>query len=484
MMSKKQYIILISFFIILRIATIISYSDTNWYYGMAASQFAIAEAAYNGHSFSQDLQLNLDVQAKAWEEKVFIPIEQWKNIKKSGVYTTFPAKDLPGYGYLIAYTSMWFGHELTSVYAFSIQILLELLSLMLFLYCISLLFGGQIAFLSGLIYLFAYPFIWPVASLPMRDIFVMGTYSFVIGASIIFFRYQNRLSIYITIALLLLAALILWVRPSGYYYFFFVLPLILLFKQISIKKRLAFCLLTAIIALSVFGLPYKAFDLKYYCVKNTDILGRGLWEGMGIIPNNPYGFVLNDEALIPWVEKQGYKGVEYSSPKMNMILGKYAREIIKQDPVYYLSTISKRCAYIRETPLISVYATSNCQKSNLSQSIVVLLNTCLDSIYGPEYGKYFFFWGIVFTILLFYYLRNKRIEFLLLLTPLIYSLMYQIPTHFEYRYLAPAAWVLILPFAFIVKFIASSIKTWLDKSDYFNYGFPNDSDIKDSGLNA
>lgn len=40
-------------FVVVRVLTVLAYRNTLDYYGMIAGQFAIAEAAYNGHAFAK-----------------------------------------------------------------------------------------------------------------------------------------------------------------------------------------------------------------------------------------------------------------------------------------------------------------------------------------------------------------------------------------------------------------------------------------------
>lgn len=302
----KKLLIIAAMFIIVRLLIILAYKDTYYYYGMVSSQFAIAEAAYKGHWFSQDEYLVKTVVSEASKAKRYIPIEDWKKYPKSGKYTTFPAQDLPGFGYIIALTSKYFDHELTSKYAFAVQIIIEMIAILIFVYCVHMVFGERVAFFSGLLYVFAYPFIWPIASQPMRDIFVMAIYSFCIAAFFIFSRKSDTFSYLATYFLVAMSSVLLWVRPFGYYFFFVISPLIFFIRNKSTLSRLMFFFIVIILPVLIFGYQFKQFNVKHYGVADTHVLGRALWEGMGIVKDNPYGFVLDDGALVPWV-KNFYK---------------------------------------------------------------------------------------------------------------------------------------------------------------------------------
>ena len=118
-----------------RIATVFAYRDTLYYYGMISHQFGIAEAAYRGHWFAHDGTLSGAALSEAKRQGRYIPLEEWGSLPASGRYSTFPAADLPGLGYLIAFTSRWFDDHLTTRWAMGIQVLVETASVLLFVAC-------------------------------------------------------------------------------------------------------------------------------------------------------------------------------------------------------------------------------------------------------------------------------------------------------------------------------------------------------------
>lgn len=457
-MAKKITIIVI-LFLIVRILTTLAYKDTYYYYGMVANQFEIADASYYGHDFSFDSSLGGNVMSEANKTNRYIPIEDWKNYPRSNHYTTFPAQDLPGFGYLIAWTSKMFSTELTSRYAFAIQIFVELLSLLMFLVCISWVFGNRVAFIAGLLYIFAYPFIWPLASQPMRDIFVIGVYSSCLMAFFLFIKREGVLSCLGVMGLIIVASILLWVRPSGYYFFFITAPFALFFKNKKFSHRIAFVLASFLIPMIIFGYQFKQFNIKYYGVADTSVVGRGMWEGMGIIKDNPYGFVLDDGALVPWVKSQGYD-YAYSSPEMNKLLGSYAKKVIDEDPSYYIKTVLKRIESILILPLsISPpFKVKNYGDSELSFYEFYKKYPMSFAYKGIQwfFSLSFFYLGLLFSVLMFKSNKGKRLSLIILLTPFIYSLSVQIPIHFETRGMAVGAWVLVIPFAYYLDKLINS----------------------------
>lgn len=455
----------------MRFLTILAYKNTAYYYDMVAVQFGIAEAAYHGHAFSYDEKLFDTLLTESNTTRRYIPLEDWAKYARSGEYRTFPARDLPGFGYLIALTSKLFDRELTTKYAFAIQIMIEMSSVLVFAYCVYLVLGARIALLSGLLYIFGYPFIWPLASQPMRDIFVLAIYSSYIAAFFIFLRRNDVYSYAAATMLVILSACLLWFRPAGYYFYFLISPLIFFANKKSIRARWSFFAITILLPVLLFTLPLRGFNIRHYGMTDTDLIGRALWEGMGIIKDNPYGFVLDDNALVPWVKEYYKKDVSYSSPEMNRLLGNYAREIIQKDPLFYARTVLTRSLTMIISPLIiprtgpmNLSKIMGFKQSELPFMTYVtkypkdfILNLCRYILFDG-YGVIFFYAGVLLAFLMFRQIINIRLEMLILMAPLFYTLVTQIPLHFEHRYLATGAWVLILPLAWYVDKLISDRK--------------------------
>ena len=101
----------------------------------------------------------------------------------------------------------------------------------------------------------------------------------------------------------------------------------------------------------VFGLPLRRFNLKYYGVADTQAIGRTVWEHMGIVPDNPYGFAMDDAAMLPWIKSHYGRDVEYASPEMNRLLSEYVWTVIRRDPWYFARTVALSCVDMLRTPL-------------------------------------------------------------------------------------------------------------------------------------
>jgi hypothetical protein len=447
-MGRKLAVISLAFLLV-RSLTAFAYRDTLYYYGMITHQYAIAEAAWSGHGFAHDPVLSGGALSEAKRQGRHIPLEEWSRLPRSGRYVTFPAADLPGLGYLIAWTSRLLGGELTTRYALALQVLVELLSVLAFTLCAARALGSRVALGSALVYVLAYPFIWPIASLPMRDVFILGTYASWIAAVFLFlYRPQPRVWPAIA-ALLTLGSLLLWVRPHGYYFFLVLLPLVLGSRQRSLRARAALALALVLVPWLSFGRPLRQFNLRHYGVAETDALGRTLWQHMGIAQPNPYGFTLPDEGMLPFIRSRHGKEVEYASPEMNRLLGDYARRVMREDPLYYLKTVALACLEMLKTPVdfVPPFPLVEYGSSGLTPAEYAGAHPFAFAFkaFNRVFLAVFFYGGVFLTVRLARRLPRARLPLAVLMSPLAYATLVQAATHFESRYMATAAWVLVLP---------------------------------------
>jgi len=432
-------------------AGVVSYYESIgyfYYYGMVSNQYAIAEAAFNGHFNSEDFGLKKAVRTEAFERGRPTPIEEWKNYPKTGKYTTFPAQDLPGYGYIIAYTSRWFGGELTSRYAFAVQLAAEFAAMMSLAACAGAMLGGRAALRFGLFYIFLFPFIWPLAFQPMRDIFNFAVASFGVAAFFVYSRGKGSGSFCGAAALLILSSLLLWVAPRDYYFIFLLAPAAFFAADRTLASKAAFAALCVAVPAAVFGVPYRNFNMAHYGTPDTATIGRGLWEGMGIVDENKYGFKLDDSAMLPFLKERGYENVSYGSPEMNRLLGEHAISVIKEDPGFYLKTILVRSIQTARNPLPMFYQQRNPRsESGLSYSEYVRKNP-FDAAMGIAQNAWalaVFHLGLIFSAAMIFARRGRRAETFVFVFPVWYLLATTLPLHFEARYMAAGAPALIAP---------------------------------------
>lgn len=442
-------------FLAVRAVTVWAYGKnaTLYYYGQVSGQFAIADALWHGHVFAEDRALSAAACRKADAEGRFIPIKEWEALPRSGEYKTFPAVDLPGYGYLIAWTSRAFGERLTARYAFVIQVLAEGAGVVAFSAAVMLLVGSAIGMWAGLLYSLAFPVIWAQASQPMRDIFAVPIMALVLLALAAFRQKHRREKIWIP-CLILAAAALLWVRPAAYFLFFFVVPLVLTTPERTWRERLACAAVFVAIPLVVFGLPQKRFNAKYYGTTNTHFLGRSLWEGLGIVKDNPYGLRLDDQALIPWLESQGHQ-VEYASVEMNRLLGEYVGEVLRKDPMLFVRALGLRLVSFAKRPLDFTpprpYPKPDAPAASLIGAALrdpVGFFYAVCSRTAPLLG-----WVGMAAALAWLVLRREDWWAIVTLqTPFLYAVGSVMPLNYEPRYGATGAWSLLAALAWCVHF--------------------------------
>jgi hypothetical protein len=442
-------------FIVVRACTVLAYRDTVYFYGMVANQFAIAEAAYKGYSFSWDARLAGAALEETRRSGRFVPIEDWAHLPRSGRYTTFPAEDVPGYGYLISATSRWLGTRLTTVYAMAVQLAAEAFGVLMFVLAASRVFGALTAQRAGLLYLLAYPFVWPSAGQPMRDVFAIPIFSAaVLAAGAARGRSPARET---AVAVLLIGAgsALLWVRPSAYYFPAFVALLLLAGRHRPLGARLRFAIPALLVPWLVFGLPFRQFNLRHYGVADTDFLGRTLWEHMGVVRDNPYGFVQDDAALVPWVERHYGRSVEYASPEMNRLLGDYARDVVLRDPAYFLKTRLYLVARIAATPLDVIPPFRVVEFRSSGMTVLEYLRAHPGSFAYKALNRVlltgYFYLGLAAAIIVWWRHPEHRHAMLVLLSPLLYTMATLAWTDCEPRGMATAAWVLLLPIATVLR---------------------------------
>lgn len=450
---KIHFLILTVLFFVFRLL-VVQYDKMTYFNILSLNQFSIAEAAYKGHWFSWDKIKNYEMR----KTNELVPIEAFKDYEDSGKFETFQASDTPGLAYLIYSTSKLFGGELTSKYELFCQSLAEFLALALFLILVAKWFGEPLAVVCGYVYLFFFPYVWPLVVNPLSDVYAMLIYSLGLFSVYLFRRFRGMTALGLMVPALLLASVLLWVRPSPYYYFFLVWPLFFFAREKTKKEKAVAALLFLLVPLLVFGQAFKSFNLKYFGVSNTYFLGTQIWEGLGYAGDNKYGCVINDQALLPWVNQHGYAVTEYASPEMNKALWDTSLQIIRNDPGFYLKALAERVKAIAVTP-ISIGSTDtgplSFKESGLSLARFIQRYPAL-TLYKAYFnfvtwhnktGKLFCFLGLLSLAITFAFLPAKRFEVFLLMTPLIYVFLPQVFIYSEPRYGIVGAWTFILPMA-------------------------------------
>jgi hypothetical protein len=332
-----------------------------------------------------------------------------------------------------------------------VQITLELCALLLFSWCVWVTLGERVATLAALLYVFAYPFVWPIVSHPMRDAFLPILFAAFVTGVFAFGRSRSRRCDAAAVLLVAFGSVLLWVRPTAYFFPLFVSPFVLLARDRSRPARFAFLAVLLVVPWLTFGYPYRLFNVRHYGVANTHALGRMLWERMGILEDNPYGFVQRDDVLVPWVKEHYGKDVAYGSPEMNQLLGEYAWQVISEDPAYFVKTVARRCLEIAKTPLDVVppfalveHATSGLSLGEYARAYP---GSFAYKVFNRLFLMGFFYGGLILMLRMVRRHRTKYRAIALLMSPFLYTLAVQVLVRFETRYMATGAWVLVLPIA-------------------------------------
>lgn len=175
--------------------------------------------------------------------------------------------------------------------------------------------------------------------------------------------------------------------------------------------------------------------------------GNALWEGLGDITDNKYGYKSSDPYAISFLEKRGMK---WHSVKANNYMFSLYLQAWKEHPGYVIKTI-----LVRWKRIINANAPSY-----------------FSSVDPPTYRHIISFYqryGIILLLLaLLLFRKDKRVVFLLSL-PLLYALFSVGLVHYEPRYTRYAN----LSYLFATIMILSKVNYWLSKrKSYTKYHVP------------
>ena len=483
-------------FILSRALVILSFEPVHgpYYHEMVQNQFSIAEARWNGHPNSWDKKRQAAAVLESERLKRQLSIEEWDTLPR-WEFTTFPAMDLPGYGYLIAVTSGLFGTQLTSRYAFALQLLAEFLGILLYCLLIWRFMSPHLACWTGWIYVIAYVFVHPVSGQPIRDLMVIPVYSLLCWVVLEGFRVSQPkgleflkrigkpqiLHLAKLTAALVTVALLLWVRPIGYYFIYGLALLILFFPKKIGKLRLS-ALVLICFGFLAFSLPLQNFNRHYYGTKDPKFLGWGLWVSLGLVQPNDFGFVYGDRDMRRWgQERLGDPHLGLGDIRLNEEAYRYALSAIRQQPSLLLRSYGEKFKRFWKEPLSwEAYWTLkttgdlaqevDLEKGNflwnkLTLYLKLIARYPIDALHRAVsiYGFFFSKLGLI-GICLGLLLRKESMRtlirerwvFLVLLSPLIYHLTQFFLYVPERRHFAQGAWPLCLGVAVFVEWMIQS----------------------------
>ena len=456
--SKKQLLWILGLFLATRLIFVTTF---NWFNGpyhheMVLYQFLIADAKWHGHDFAYDRNFIGPLVQKSEATHRTIPIEEFDQFERNPHWERFPARDLPGYGYLIYYTSKLFGDKLSSRYAFAIQIGLELASLLLFVSCVSTLLSPGTAFLFALVYLIGFPFIQLIAGQAIRDMFGVFIYA-LLTWTLSYFAFARKLprSFYpMAGAIISLSAALLWFRPGAYYYFVLVAGVAVLAFRRRWWERAVFAAAVLVASQVFFSLPFADFNQRHYGVRDTKFIAWGLWGGLGTVKDNPYGFVFGDRDLLAWAKNRiPDPNLQLGDIRINQLAWDYAIGVLKKDPLLFFKAVWARAGMLATTPLSFDYWQSLVWRgpTGLSPWEYIQAHPRDFLHYGFRiYGRVFFYSALacLLGMVIWSYRRGRDPVFLCILTlPLAYHLVQFFLYIPERRHFLSGAWVLCLPLA-------------------------------------
>jgi hypothetical protein len=455
----RDFVILLILFVISRAIFIATFDWLNgpYHHEMVVGQFLIADAKWHGYDFSHELNLGKRVIELSENRHATVPIEEFKNIERTYSFSIFPAKDVPGYGYLIAYSSRLLGTELTSRYAFLVQLLVELIGLVLFTCCISTLLNRNIALTFGLLYLIGFPFLQLISGQPIRDMF--GVFGYIIATTaVVYYSTRKHLEFKSTITILSMSVVfagILWIRPSAYYFIFLLALYVLFMKGKTLPGKILVIILLIMPSQLIFSNQYKDFNVKYYGTHNTYFLGWGLWIGLGNAKDENYEFVYGDRDFLKWARmRTGDNTLELGDVEINKLGLKHALETLRNDPFLYVRAMYGRVKILIAKPLSLDYWKGYVpRRTNKLSYLDYILNHPRDVIhYLIQIYGFVFFWVSMACLLTILITRHCRVgfdnSFYLLLLPFLYHLcqfIFYVP---DPRHFVSGAWILCLPIAY------------------------------------
>ena len=419
--------------------------------GLVLNQFAIAESMDLGRGFAWDQG---KVEREARNSRA-ITYAQWLALPGTGPYTVFPARDVPGLAWIIHWTNRILPGPPTDYWAWLLQTLLEAAALMGFLFMTAELWGFGVAFGAGLLYLLGYPYLWSVSFQAMSDGFAIPIYVSVLGFLFILTRRTGGRRFWGMAALLVLGSILLWVRPTPAYFFWMMVPVALAFRSVPLRERLSAAFLLGAVPAFLFWIPYGSFNQNHYGTRETYFLGSQVWEGLGSVGENPYGFKVDDSAMVPWVRARGIPVEVQGDPRMNRELWDYSWSVIRKDPGYYLRNIRVRLGEIIRRPLRVMNPGPESPgavrwgelgwRDLLKRPWAGLFRVLNWAYFKDECGKGFVWLGGAALLGLLAIATAQKPFLVLWMAPLFYVMIPQVLIYFEPRYLAVAAWVLVVP---------------------------------------
>ena len=340
--SHKNYIlfIILGIGLIIRLLMLSQLHHAYFASGRVISQAEMARNLINGNGLKRNAAFMGEVSTRqkyGTEEERLVDLEDVP-LPKEERWVGRSSSDTPGYAFLLAGSWKLFGKK-RYIYVQVIQVLIDTFMIFLIFQIGNNFFNWQIGLLAGCFYALYLPQA-RLAVAANRD--TWATFAVIISLYLLSRMIKNpnrskRWIYYILVGLVI--GLFTWVRPTLAFIPIFI-GIALFFKD-GIKECLIAVVASMLVVFITFWLPFMITNYRDFGRPFVGPLGQGLWEGMGNVGENKYGFVLDDGKAYEWAKNQGCE-YEYGTPEYDDFLKEYAIKVIKQDPLFYLSTVVRR----------------------------------------------------------------------------------------------------------------------------------------------
>ena len=339
--SHKNYslFVILGVGLIIRLLMLSQLHHASFESGRMISQAEMARNLINGNGLKRNAAFMREVstrQKDGTEEERLVDLEDVP-LPKEERWISRVSTDTPGYAFLLAGSWKLFGKK-RYIYVQVIQVLIDTFMIFLIFQIGNNFFNWQIGFLASCFYALYLPQArFAVAA--NRD--TWATFAVIISLYLLSRMIKNNHSkrwiYYILVGLVI--GLFAWLRPTLTF-----IPIFIggaLFFKDGIKECLLAVVASMFVVFITFLLPFMMINYRDFGRPFVGCFGQALWEGMGHVGENKYGFVLDDGKAYEWAKNHGCE-YEYGTPEYDDFLKKSAIKVIKQDPLFYWGTVIRR----------------------------------------------------------------------------------------------------------------------------------------------
>lgn len=334
--TKKLMILLFFLAFTIRIFSILIFKDFYYNTGRLVILYELADNLAQGKGFVVERDFFKFASNYMNNLNKTVDYEDIKKIfPKDGPFEKPHLADTWGYAVLLGIIWKITGSS-RLVFMEIFQSFIDTLMVFLIIYIAEFVFRDRKkALIAGFLYSF-FPSCLFLSAVPNRTVFagwalILSTFFY------IKFLENERLAWALVSGVII--GLFSWVRPTA-----FLFPIGLSFHYFIFRKNLknTFKVLSSMFAsvLFIFSIPFS-FVYKYYTGSYNYLnQGAALWEGLGEYPN-PYSFKCDDDEAYKRALELGYSGERWT-PEFNKLLGREARRVIIEHPLFYLKVLLRR----------------------------------------------------------------------------------------------------------------------------------------------